>query len=103
MRKPDPEKLAGELRKRIKTGRLTLEEAEAERIAAALETLRNRCGEAYQVVGSLASEAGLFDDPAVIRALDLLSRPFSEGDMLPFYPAKDVKPAPLMPAKRSGK
>ncbi len=103
MRKPDPEKLAGELRKRIKTGRLTLEAAEAERIAAALETLRNRCAEAYQVVGSLASDAGLFDDPAVMRALDLLSRPFRKGDILPFHPAKDVKLAPLMPAKRSGK
>jgi hypothetical protein len=63
MSKLDPEKLADELRKRIETGRLTLEATEAERIAAALETLRNRCGEAYQVVGSLASAAGLFDDP----------------------------------------
>ncbi len=103
MRKPDPEKLADELRKRIETGRLTLEAAEAERIAAALETLRSRCAEAYQVVGSLASDAGLFGDPAVIRALDLLSRPFRKGDILPFHTAKDVKPAPLMPAKRSGK
>ena len=103
MRKPNPEKLAGELRKRIKTGRLTLEAAEAERIAAALETLRHRCAEAYQVVGTLASAAGLFGDPAVIRALDLLSRPYSEGDMLPFHPAGDVKPAPLKPARRSGK
>ena len=102
MSKPDPEKLAGELRKRIKTGRLTLEAAEAERIAAALETLRHRCAEAYQVVGALAS-GGLFHDPAVIRALDLLSRPFSKGDMLPFHPAGDAKPAPAKPAGRSGK
>jgi len=102
MSKPDPEKLAGELRKRIKTGRLTLEAAEAERIAAALETLRTRCAEAYQVVGTLAS-GGLFHDPAVTRALDLLSRPFSKGDMLPFHPAEDVKPAPAKPARRSGK
>jgi hypothetical protein len=103
MRKPDPEKLAGELRKRIETGRLTLEAVEAERIAAALETLRSRCGEAYQVVGSLASDAGLFGDPAVTRALDLLSRPFSKGGILPFHTAKDLKPAPAKPAKRSGK
>ena len=100
MSKPDPEKLAAKLRQRIETGRLTLDEAEAEQIAAALEKLQTRCGEAYQVVGSLATDAGLFHDPAVKRALDLLSRPFRKGDILPFHTAKDLKPAK---PKRSGK
>jgi len=100
MSKPDPEKLAAKLRQRVETGRLTLEVDEAERIAAALETLRSRCGEAYQVVGSLATDAGLFHDPAVKRALDLLSRPFRKGDILPFHTAKDLKPPK---SKRSGK
>ena len=101
MSKTAPEKLADELRKRIKTGRLTLEADEAARIAAALEKLQTRCAEAYQVVGSLAADAGLFRDPAVKRAIDLLSRPFREGDILPFRTVKDLKPPAK--TKRSGK
>jgi hypothetical protein len=43
----------------------------------------------YQVIGSLAEAAGVFDDPQVIRALDLAAygKPQDGGDVLPFAPA----------------
>ena len=97
MRKKTPtaEQLAADLRKRAETGRFTLDRYELTRIAAMLQKLEARCAEAYQVVGSLATDAGLFHDPAVIRALDLLSDPQRDGDILPFHTAKNVtRPAP---------
>ncbi len=52
----------------------------------------------YQVVGSLADAAGVFDDPAVIRALDLATDGKTEdgSDVLPFlpnYPAQRPTPS----------
>lgn len=43
----------------------------------------------YQVIGSLAEAAGVFDDPHVIRALDLAAYGKTQdgGDVLPFCPA----------------
>jgi hypothetical protein len=74
---------------RIEKGDFTLDRDELTRLAGMLEKLADRCGEAYQVVGSLAGSAGLMSDPAVIRALDLLSDPLKDGDMLPFATAVD--------------
>jgi hypothetical protein len=58
------------------------------RIIAMLERLSQRCGEAYQA-GSLAGFAGMMDDPAVQKALDLLSFPPRPGAILPFIMQKD--------------
>src|SRR5258707_13320168 len=94
MKKPlDPEDVAEALRERIKKDDLTLTVSEAMRIIWMLERLSHRCGEAYQVAGSLADSAGLFHDPAVKKALDLLSFPLRPGEILPFYPQKDQERA----------
>ena len=93
MKTPDAEQLVADLRQRAETGRLTLDKDDLIRIADMLEKLRYRCGEAYQVVGLLASHAELFGDPAVIKALDLLNMPESDGDILPFYTARDLEPS----------
>jgi hypothetical protein len=94
------EQLAAGLRKRAETGRFTLDKDELIRIAAMLQKLEYRCGEAHQVVGSLATDAGLFGDPAVIRALDLLSDPQRDGDILPFHTAKDLARMAVPPLPR---
>jgi hypothetical protein len=60
------------------------------RLAAMLQKLEARCAEAYRVVGSLATDAGLFHDLAVIRALYLLIQPLRKGDIFPVYTAKDL-------------
>ena len=90
---PDPEDVAEALRERIKREDLTLGTSEAMRIIVMLERLSQRCGEAYQVVGSLADSAGLFHDPAVLKALDLLSFPLRPGEILPFYTQNDQERA----------
>ena len=54
-----------------------------------LEKLENRCAEAYQVVGSLARTAQFYHDPAVVKALDLLSQSLRKGDILRFSTKKD--------------
>lgn len=55
--------------------------AEQERI----EELEIVCGELYQVIGSLADFAGLFDHPDVIRALDNASdNALTHKDLLPW-------------------
>jgi len=41
-------------------------------------------GQAYQVIGAIASEAGLFDHPDVQRALDYFSENRYREDFLPF-------------------
>lgn len=48
----------------------------------------DRTSTLYQVIGNLADAAGVFDDPAVIRALDLAAYGKTEDglDVLPFYP-----------------
>jgi hypothetical protein len=64
-----------------------------------LERLSQRCAEAYQVVGSLAGLAEVFDDPAVEKALDLFSRPLRPGDVLPFATQRDRQR--VIPKRRS--
>ena len=41
-------------------------------------------GQAYQVIGAIASEAGLLDHPEVQRALDYFSENRYREDFLPF-------------------
>jgi hypothetical protein len=84
-----PEDMTAALRDRAARGDLVLTKAELKRIAAMLEELSSRCAEAYQVVGSLATDSGEFSDPAVERALNILSDPMRRGTMLPFITAKD--------------
>jgi hypothetical protein len=103
MKKLTTEKLVAELRERAEAGRFTLDKDELTRIAATLEKLEARCAEAYQVVGSLATDAGLFHDPAVIRALDLLSQPLRKGDILPFLTAKDLARTAAQPSRSKTK
>jgi len=120
MKTPDPALVAADLRERAERGDLTLGKAELNRIAAMLEKLSYRCAEAYQVVGSLAADAGLGDERAVIKALDLLCDPLLRGNILPFSTRKDrervhlnarlraktgssPKPGPAKGGKGSGK
>lgn len=84
-----PEDVVGSLRERIKKEGLTLTTSDAERIVWMLERLSQRCGEAYQVVGSLAGLAEVMDDPAVQKALDLFSFPMRRGDVFPFITQRD--------------
>jgi hypothetical protein len=86
---PDPRDVAEALRERIKKEDLTLTASEAVRIIWMLERLSQRCGEAYQVVGSLAGFAGMMDDAAVQKALDLLSFPLRPGEISPFITRED--------------
>lgn len=49
-----------------------------------IDELEEVCGEGYQVVGVLAERCGLFDDPAVQKALDNLSdNALTHSDVLP--------------------
>jgi len=110
-----PEDVVEALRERIKREDLTLTASDAVRIILMLERLSQRCAEAYQVVGSLAGLAELeLDDPAVLKALDLFSRPLRPGDVLPFVTQRDrqrvtpkrrskEKPSPKTASKTSKK
>lgn len=49
----------------------------------AQKTAQEIAGEAYQVIGVVASAAGLFDHPDIQRALDYFSGDLS-GEILPF-------------------
>lgn len=53
----------------------------------------DRTATLYQVIGNLADHANVFDDPAVIRALDLASYGVTSDseDVLPFLPAYPSK------------
>ena len=93
---PYPEHIVEDLRQRMRKGPVTLGDQEVERIIAMLEVLSDRCGDAYQVVGQLAEHAGMFHDPAVVRALDVLAGPLRQGEILPF----DPKPATKSPEMR---
>ena len=75
----DPLSLAEDLLERAKRGDLTFTKREVKSIAAMLDKLSWRMGEAYQVAGNLASFAHMKDDPVVIRALDLLADPMRPG------------------------
>ena len=94
-----PEDVIEALRERIKKEDLTLTASDAGRIIWMLERLSQRCGEAYQVVGSLAGLAEVMDDAAVQKALDLFSRPLRPGDVLPFVTQKDRQR--VIPKRRS--
>ena len=44
------------------------------------------CAQCYQVIGYLADQLGVFDHPAVIKALDNASQAkLIHDDVLPFY------------------
>jgi hypothetical protein len=88
---PYQEHVVEDLRQRMRKGPVTLADQEVERIIAMLEVLSERCGDAYQVVGQLAEHAGMFHDPAVVRALDALARPLRQGEILPFVPKPPTK------------
>ena len=88
---PHSENVAEQLRERAKRGDLKFSKAELNRIASILDKLFYRCAEAYQVVGSLASDAGCYEDRAVVKALDLLFQPLRRGKMLPFSTPMDRK------------
>lgn len=77
----DPVSLAEDLRERVKRGELTFTKREVKAIAAMLDKLSWRLGDAYQVAGNLADFAHMKDDPVVIRALDLLADPMRPGRM----------------------
>lgn len=51
-----------------------------------LEEYQNKTGDAYQVIGTLAYYAGLFDDDETMRALDYFSHEGYEDDFLPWHP-----------------
>ena len=88
---PYPEHVIEDLRELMRKGPATLGHKELERIIAMLEVLSDRCGAAYQVVGQLAKHAGMFHDPAVVRALDVLARLLRQGEILPFDPKPATK------------
>ena len=85
---PYPEHVIEDLRERMAKGPVTLGHEELERIFAMLEILSSRCGGAYQVLGEVASLANMFDDPEIIRVMNLLYFPLWEGSILPFNPAR---------------
>jgi hypothetical protein len=89
MKAQDPALLADELRERAKKGELTFTKSELRLIAATLNRIAYRCAEAYQVVGHLASDAGVHEDRSVVKAMDLLSDPLKRGNILPFSTAKN--------------
>lgn len=65
------------------------------------DRLRYKIAEAYQIVGELARQANLFDDPAVIKALDHFADPdkFLDADLLPWYPeTRDAEGNPVAAA-----
>jgi hypothetical protein len=85
---PYPEHITEDLRERMSKGPVTLGKEELERIIAMLDILSDRCGAAYQVVGELADFAAMTQDPAVVKAMDLLAFLLWRGDILPFSPAR---------------
>jgi hypothetical protein len=73
----------------------------AEEAAREIERLREECAEAYQVVGALADQAGVFDNQAVVKALGNLrsaaaGEPRPHADLLPFMTALPVPADPQM-------
>jgi hypothetical protein len=77
----DPVNLAEDLLERVAQGNLTFTKTEVKKIAAMLDKLAWRVGDAYQVAAALADFARMKDDPAVIRALDFLADPMRPGMM----------------------
>ena len=85
---PYPEHVTEELRERMRKGPVTLSKDELKRIIAMLEILSDRCGAAYHVVFALADYADISEDPAVVKAMDLLAFPLRRGSFSPFNPKK---------------
>jgi hypothetical protein len=85
---PYPEHVTEELRERMRKGPVTLSRDELKRIIAMLEILSDRCGAAYQAVGKLADYGDISEDPAVVKAMDLLAFPLRRGSFSPFNPKK---------------
>ena len=85
---PYPEHVTEELRERMRKGPVTLSKDELKRIIAMLEILSDRCGAAYQAVGKLADYGDISEDPAVVKAMDLLAFPLRRGSFSPFNPKK---------------
>jgi hypothetical protein len=75
----DPVHLAEDLLERVAQGNITFTKTEVKKIAAMLDKLAWRLGDAYQVAGNLADFARMKDDPVVLRALDLLADPMRPG------------------------
>lgn len=62
---------------------------------AEISALRTLCLEVYQVVGSLAGDAGMFGHTATTRVLDNLSmagvgKPLPHKDLLPFPSSREI-------------
>jgi hypothetical protein len=56
-----------------------------------IDRLREDCAQAYQVIGVLAHQAGVFDHPDTVKALDNMhaaadGEPRPHADLLPFGP-----------------
>ena len=85
---PYPEDVTEELRERMRKGPVTLGRGELKPIIAMLEILSDRCGGAYQAVGALDDYADISEDPAVVKAMDLLAFPLRRGSFSPFSPKK---------------
>jgi hypothetical protein len=49
-----------------------------------IEDLETKSGQAYQVIGNLLSECGLFESPEGQRALDYFSQDGYDDDFLPW-------------------
>ena len=77
----DPVNLAEDLLERVAQGNLTFTKTEVKKIAAMLDKLAWRLGDAWQVACALADFARMKNDPAVIRALDFLADPMRPGMM----------------------
>lgn len=84
-------KTASKAAKAVAASALTQRSSETSSERATIKALivRNKdlervCAELYQVIGALADEAGLFDHPDVIRALDQASQArIVHDDLLP--------------------
>jgi len=85
---PYPEHVTDELRERMRKGPVTLGRDELKRIIAMLEILSDRCGAAYHAVFALADYADISEDPAVVKAIELLAFPLRRGSFSPFNPKK---------------
>lgn len=74
--------------------RALLDHDQAQR--AVIAELRNLCLKAYQVVGSLAGDAGMFEHTATIKVLDNLSmagvgKPVPHKELLPFPASQKIE------------
>ena len=78
-------------------------QADHARVLGLVQALQELCAEVYQVVGSLADSAGVFDAEATVKVLDNLSaassgEPLPHKDLLPF-PGHTKASLPAQPAQ----